>query len=84
MWAFSLVPESFLRFILIGLSQVLYRVRVVGRSNIPAEGGALLVPNHVTFADGLFVIAATDRPVRFMIYASYFDRPHHRPDPPRR
>ncbi len=75
MWSFSLVPENFLRFVLICLSKVLYRVRVVGRSNVPAEGGALLVPNHVTFADGLFVTAATDRPVRFVIYASYFDRP---------
>jgi acyl-[acyl-carrier-protein]-phospholipid O-acyltransferase / long-chain-fatty-acid--[acyl-carrier-protein] ligase len=74
-WSFSLVPESFLRFFLICLSKVLYRVRVVGRSNVPAEGGALLVPNHVTFADGLFVFAATDRPVRFVIYASYFDHP---------
>ena len=74
-WALSLVPDAFLRFILIGLAHTLYRVRVVGRSNIPGEGGALLVPNHVTFADGLFVIASTDRPVRFMIYANYFDRP---------
>ena len=75
MWALSLVPEAFLRFVLIGLAHTLYRVRVVGRSNIPSEGGALLVPNHVTFADGLFVIASTDRPVRFMIYADYFNRP---------
>ena len=67
-WSFSLVPESFLRFVLIGLARALYRVTVVGRSNIPAEGGALLVPNHVTFADGLFVIASTARPVRFVIY----------------
>ena len=67
---FSLVPDAFLRFILIGLSHTLYRVRFVGRSNIPAEGGALLVPNHVTFADGLFIIASTDRPVRFVIYAT--------------
>ncbi len=41
----------------------------------PSEGGALLVPNHVTFADGLFMIASTDRPVRFVVYADYFDRP---------
>ena len=72
LWALSLVPDAFLRFILIGLAHTLYRVRIVGRSNIPSEGGALLVPNHVTFADGLFVIASTDRPVRFMIYANYF------------
>jgi acyl-[acyl-carrier-protein]-phospholipid O-acyltransferase / long-chain-fatty-acid--[acyl-carrier-protein] ligase len=74
-WALSIVPDAFLRFILIGLAHTLYRVRVVGRSNIPSEGGALLVPNHVTFADGLFVMASTDRPVRFVIYSNYFDRP---------
>ena len=74
-WALSLVPDAFLRFILIGLAHTLYRVRIVGRSNIPSEGGALLVPNHVTFADGLFVIASTDRPVRFVVYAAYFERP---------
>jgi acyl-[acyl-carrier-protein]-phospholipid O-acyltransferase/long-chain-fatty-acid--[acyl-carrier-protein] ligase len=74
-WALTLVPEAFLRFILIGLAHTIYRVRVVGRSNVPAEGGALLVPNHVSFADGLFITASTDRPVRFVVYAPYFDRP---------
>ena len=74
-WALSLVPDAFLRFILMGLAHTLYRVRIVGKSNIPSEGGALLVPNHVTFADGLFVMASTDRPVRFVIYSNYFDRP---------
>ena len=74
-WALSLVPEAFLRFVLMGLRRTLYRVRVVGHSNIPSEGSALLVPNHVTFADGLFVMASTDRPVRFMIYANFFDHP---------
>ena len=73
--ALSLVPEAFLRFVLMGLRRTLYRVRVIGNSNIPSEGGALLVPNHVTFADGLFVIASTDRPVRFMIYSRFFDHP---------
>jgi acyl-[acyl-carrier-protein]-phospholipid O-acyltransferase/long-chain-fatty-acid--[acyl-carrier-protein] ligase len=74
LWALSLVPDAFLRFILIGLAHTLYRVRVVGRSNVPSTGGALLVPNHVSFADGLFITASTDRPVRFVVYANYFDR----------
>ena len=73
-WALWLVPDAFLRFILIGLAHTIYRVRVIGRSNVPAEGGALLVPNHVSFADGLFLIASTDRPIRFVVYAAYFDR----------
>ena len=30
---------------------------------------------HVSFADGLFIIASNDRPVRFVVYAPYFERP---------
>ncbi len=33
-----------------------------------------MIPNHVTFADGLFIITTIDRPVRFMVYHEYFDR----------
>jgi acyl-[acyl-carrier-protein]-phospholipid O-acyltransferase/long-chain-fatty-acid--[acyl-carrier-protein] ligase len=73
--ALALVPDAFLRFILIGLANTLYRVRIIGRSNVPAEGGALLVPNHVSFADGLFLLASTDRPIRFVVYAAYFEKP---------
>ena len=42
---------------------------------MPEQGGALLVPNHVSFADGLFLIASIDRPIRFVVYAPYFERP---------
>ena len=77
LWALTLVPDAFLRFILIGLAHTIYRVRVIGRSNVPPEGGRLLVPNHVSFADGLFLIASTDRPIRFVVYAPYFEKPDH-------
>ncbi len=33
------------------------------------------MPNHVSFADGLFVIASVDRPIRFVVYAPYFESP---------
>ncbi len=74
LWSLTLVPQAFLRFLMVGLAHTVYRVRVVGRSNVPASGGALLIPNHVTFADGLFIITTIDRPVRFMVYNEYFDR----------
>ena len=74
-WAFSLVPEAFFRFILLSMAGTVYRVRYVGRQHVPQEGQALLVPNHVSFADGLFIMALSDRPVRFVVYAEYFDKP---------
>jgi acyl-[acyl-carrier-protein]-phospholipid O-acyltransferase/long-chain-fatty-acid--[acyl-carrier-protein] ligase len=73
-WSMTLVPDAFLRFLLIDLAHTIYRVRVIGRSNVPEQGGALLVPNHVSFADGLFLIASVDRPIRFVVYAPFFDR----------
>ena len=74
MWAFSLVPDAFLRFILIGLAHTLYRVRVVGRSNVPTEGGAAgAQPRDVRRRPVHH--RRTDRPVRFVVYADYFDRP---------
>jgi acyl-[acyl-carrier-protein]-phospholipid O-acyltransferase/long-chain-fatty-acid--[acyl-carrier-protein] ligase len=34
---------------------------------VPAKGGALFVCNHLSFADALLLIAATDRPIRFLM-----------------
>ena len=75
LWALWEVPDAFLRFVLIILAATLYRLRVLGRNHVPGEGPALLTPNHVSFADGLFVIASIDRPIRFVVYAEYFKRP---------
>ncbi len=60
-----LLPDSLLRFVLWALTHTIYRIRVDGRDNIPAKGGALFVCNHLSFADALLLIAATDRPIRF-------------------
>ena len=74
-WALWLAPDALLRFLLIMLAATLYKLRVLGRSNVPDHGPALLTPNHVSFADGLFVMGTIDRPIRFVVYAEYFKRP---------
>ncbi|HEU4402404.1 MAG TPA: acyl-[ACP]--phospholipid O-acyltransferase [Candidatus Polarisedimenticolia bacterium] len=72
LWALKVLPDALLRLILILLTHTVYRLRVVGRENVPESGGALLVPNHVSFVDGLLVLASLDRPVRFVVDAEYF------------
>ncbi|MCC6464254.1 MAG: AMP-binding protein [Planctomycetes bacterium] len=52
-----------------------YRLRVVRPEHVPATGGALLVGNHVSFLDGLFVNAAVRRRVRFIVAESYYRHP---------
>jgi acyl-[acyl-carrier-protein]-phospholipid O-acyltransferase/long-chain-fatty-acid--[acyl-carrier-protein] ligase len=74
-----LLPDALLRFGLWLLTRTLYRVRVFGRDNIPEKGGALFVCNHVSFVDALFLIASTDRRVRFMMFAGIYELPHVKP-----
>ncbi len=67
-YIFSLVPEFLLRFIAWILLNVFYRVRVRGIEAIPDTGPALLVCNHISYADALVVMGSVRRPVRFVMY----------------
>src|SRR5438067_1272999 len=68
-----------LRGLLWLLTHTVYRLRVVGRANVPTGSGALLVANHASFADAIFVAAASPRPVRFLMEQEIFDRSTIRP-----
>jgi len=78
-WALWLLPEALLRVILVILTNTLYRLRIVGHEHVPLRGGALLVPNHVSFIDGILLIASLDRPVRFVVEAQYAGHPLFKP-----
>lgn len=52
-----------------------YRIRTRGMENLPRQGGALMVVNHVSFVDALLIGAAAPRPVRFLMYRAFFDVP---------
>ncbi len=60
-------PDALIRSLVWLLTHTIYRVRLVGGKNIPRQGGALLVCNHLSLADACFVIASTPRPIRFLI-----------------
>jgi acyl-[acyl-carrier-protein]-phospholipid O-acyltransferase/long-chain-fatty-acid--[acyl-carrier-protein] ligase len=68
------IPLFLARFGVRCLIALLYRVRVRGAENVPAQGGALLVSNHVSLMDGLLVgWAARHRHVRFLIWRPYYE-----------
>jgi acyl-[acyl-carrier-protein]-phospholipid O-acyltransferase/long-chain-fatty-acid--[acyl-carrier-protein] ligase len=74
-----LPPGVLPRLVLVSLVRTFYRLKVMGREHVPRQGGALLVPNHVSFIDGLLVLASLDRRVRFVVEAEYFNHPLLRP-----
>lgn len=59
-----------LRLTLWFLTHVPYRVTALRPERVPAEGGALLVSNHVSFVDVLLILASTRRFVRFLLPTS--------------
>src|SRR5512137_385757 len=68
-----------LRAFLWALTHTIYRVKVVGRENIPARGGALFVCNHLSFVDALLLVASTHRHIRFVMYQGIYDLPWVKP-----
>ncbi len=68
-----LLPDALLRFVLWCVTNSIYKIRIIGRDNIPAKGGALFVCNHLSFADALLLIASTDRPIRFLMFKDIYD-----------
>jgi acyl-[acyl-carrier-protein]-phospholipid O-acyltransferase/long-chain-fatty-acid--[acyl-carrier-protein] ligase len=74
-----LLPDWFLRLLLFFLTHSLYRIKVIGRDNLPEKGGALFVCNHLSLVDVLLLQAATDRPIRFLIYQPIYDLPFVKP-----
>ncbi|MDF4026265.1 MFS transporter [Luteibacter sp. PPL201] len=74
-YIFTLVPEFPMRFITWVLVNTLYRVRVDGLKQVPEEGAALVVCNHVSFMDPLILMASVRRPMRFVMYYKIFNIP---------
>ena len=69
-----LLPDALMRLLIWMLTHTLYRVRVRGRGNIPERGGALFVSNHLSLTDAFYLIASTDRQVRFIMFRGMYEK----------
>ena len=74
-YIYMLVPEFLMRFLCWLLVHTVYRVKKTGLDRIPDEGPALIVSNHVSFVDALIIMAASPRPVRFVMDHNIFRVP---------
>ena len=75
LYIFLLVPEYLLRFLAFVLTRCVYRFRVRGDAHIPTQGAAILVCNHVSFIDAVLLMAASPRPIRFIMDHRIFATP---------
>jgi 1-acyl-sn-glycerol-3-phosphate acyltransferase len=61
------------RILLTPICAIWYRLRISGAENIPAEGPAIIAPNHKSFYDSFFIGMATKRHLHFMAKTELFE-----------
>jgi 1-acyl-sn-glycerol-3-phosphate acyltransferase len=67
-WRYALVRGIFVPFM-----RLWWGLRIKDADRIPAEGPAILTPNHKSFFDSFFLAAATKRHLRFMGKSELFE-----------
>ncbi len=66
--AFRVLPDFTIRFAVLVLTRIIYRIRTIGNENVPlVDQPALLVCNHVTWSDALILSATQQRRIRFIM-----------------
>ncbi len=74
-YIFSLLPEFLMRFVAWLIINIVYRLRPKGLENIPKNGPAVVVCNHVSFIDPIILGGSVARPMRFVMYYKIFAMP---------
>jgi acyl-[acyl-carrier-protein]-phospholipid O-acyltransferase/long-chain-fatty-acid--[acyl-carrier-protein] ligase len=62
-----LIPQATIKFAAWLITHSIYTIRVHQRENIPEQGGAILVPNHISWLDGLLLTTTSSRTVRLLV-----------------
>jgi acyl-[acyl-carrier-protein]-phospholipid O-acyltransferase/long-chain-fatty-acid--[acyl-carrier-protein] ligase len=68
------LPQSLVRFLIARLVSTQYRLDVIGLRNLPAQGGVLLLGNHISWLDWAMVQMASPRPIRFVMERGIYER----------
>jgi acyl-[acyl-carrier-protein]-phospholipid O-acyltransferase / long-chain-fatty-acid--[acyl-carrier-protein] ligase len=70
------MPLPIVRFVLWCITMIVFRIRFEGRENIPRTGPALLISNHISYADAPFVGSTIrSRNIHFLMWQPIFDVP---------
>ena len=66
------MPYTIARLVVGLIFRVLWRPRVEGLENVPANGPVIIASNHLSFIDSVVIPLAVPRRVRFLAKAEYF------------
>ena len=70
-----ILPDFLVRLIVVLITRIVYRIKVQGEENIPTEGPALIVSNHVSWSDAVVLGATQQRRIRFVMDRAIYQNP---------
>ena len=62
----------FIHVVIRPLLSTLFKFQVFGAENVPSSGGVLLMTNHASYVDPIFIGAGVDRNLRYMARSTLF------------
>ena len=74
-YVFWLMPEYIVRLVMLMVTRIVYRLKVRGDENLPTDGAAILVCNHVSFVDAIILGVCSPRPMIFIMDHRIFKMP---------
>ena len=72
--ALRILPDFFVKFIVLCITRICYRLKVRGLENLPNNQGALLVCNHVSLMDAVLVASSQQRRVRMLMSRNFYEQ----------
>ncbi|NLY03675.1 MAG: MFS transporter, partial [Campylobacter sp.] len=72
--AFFVIRNLAIRLLLVPIFRAVYKVKSTGLENIPEQGSALLLGNHISWIDWMFVQIVVGRPIRFVMHVKFYKR----------
>jgi len=73
--SYYIIPEFYWSLLCKIMSKIFFNFKFSGKDNIPTNGAALLICNHLSFIDWLFIAATADRPIRFVMHYEFMKIP---------
>lgn len=72
--ALYVIKNLAVRILVLPLFKLFYNVKSTGLENIPKSGSALLLGNHITWIDWLFIQMVVGRPIKFVMHVRFYER----------
>lgn len=69
----SVLTDFFVKFIVMLITRCCYRFRVHGLEHLPSREPALLVSNHLSLMDAVFIVSSQQRRIRMLMSRQFYD-----------